>query len=252
MKAIVPIIALMAAPALISPAFAAAGALEGYLPTDGTMKAGIAVAPQFTPEFGKMQQELAAKLQAATPEKQKAFMEKYNPLVLPEYDKDLWADKAAYDAYKAEWKKAQLTALREVAMGLRSEGGNRWTVLSLTVDPKTRRSAPLTISALTYDSERNVWISNNGELKAANFQATEDHVMGAQTGTEWTLTKEDSLSRLTETVRFSRTTDGKGVYVSYAFDERSAISNNVLAQGSYILLFPVKTNQVNMGTPGSR
>jgi hypothetical protein len=76
--------------------------------------------------------------------------------------------------------------------------------------------------------------------------------MGAQTGTEWKLTKEDSLSKLSETVRFSRTTDGKAVYVSYAFDERSTITNNVLAQGSYMLLFPIQTNQVNLGTPGSR
>lgn len=252
MKAIAPIIALMAAPVLMTSAYAAAGALEGYLPTDGTMKAGVAIAPQFSPEFVKMQQELAAKLQAMTPDKQKAFMEKYNPLVLTAYDKELWPDMAAYEAYKAEWKKAKLTALREVAMGLRSEGNNKWTVLSLTVEPRTRRSAPLTISALTYDSERNVWMSNNGELAASNFTATEDHVLGAQTGTEWKLTKEDSLSKLSETVRFSRTTDGKAVYVSYAFDERSTITNNVLAQGSYMLLFPVQTNQVNLGTPGSR
>ena len=60
MKAIAPIIALMAAPVLMTSAHAAAGALEGYLPTDGTMKAGVAVAPQFSPEFVKMQQDLAA------------------------------------------------------------------------------------------------------------------------------------------------------------------------------------------------
>ena len=97
-----------------------------------------------------------------------------------------------------------------------------------------------------------MWVSNNGELEATPFQATEDHVLGAQTGTEWKLSKEDSLSRLNESVRFSRTSDGKAVYVIYAFNERSAISNSVIAQGSYLLMFPVKPTQVNMGAPGSR
>lgn len=253
MKAIVPIIAMMTAPVLVATAPAAElGALEGYLPTDGTMKAGVAVSPQFTPEFAKLQQELVQRLQKLSPDKQKAFMESYNPMVLIPFSKGLWPDQAAYEAYRNEWKKTKAAALREVAVGLRSEGDKRWAVLSLTLDPQTRRSAPLTISALSYDAGKNVWISNNGELTAANYQATEDHVFGAQTGTEWKLSREDSLSRLNETVRFSRTTDGKAVYVSYAFDERSVISNNVIAQGGYMLMFPVKTNQVNMGAPGSR
>ncbi len=253
MKAIVPIIAMMTAPVMVATAPAAElGALQGYLPTDGTMKAGVAVSPQFTPEFAKLQQELVKKLQALTPEKQQAFMERYNPMVLIPYDKELWPDQAAYETYRNEWKKTQFVALREVAVGLRAEGENRWTVISLTLDPQTRRSAPLTISALSYDAAKNVWISNNGELTASNYQATEDHVFGAQTGTEWKLSREDSLSRLNETVRFSRATDGKAVYVSYAFDERSVITNNVIAQGGYMLMFPIKTNQVNMGTPGSR
>lgn len=244
--------ALMAAPVLLAPAYSAeAGALKDYLPTDGTMKAGVAVAPQFTPEFGRLQQELVTKLQALTPEQQKAFMDKYDPMTLVAYDAALW-DKAAYEKYKAEWKKTSIVPQREVAMGLRSADANCWKVLSLTVDPQSRRSAPLTISALTYDAGRNVWISNNGELAATPYRATEDHVLGAQTGTEWKLSKQDSLSLLNESVRFSRTTDGKAVYVSYSFNERSAISNNVIAQGSYLLMFPIKANQVNMGAPGSR
>lgn len=254
MKAILPIIALMTAPALVSAAYGAdnIGALKGYLPTDGTMKPGVAVTPVFTPEFTKMQQELLKKLQALPADKQKAFIENYNPTNLIAYDSALWADKAAYDAYKTEWKKCKMQAVREVAVGLKSAGPNRWTVLSLTLDPQTRRSAPLTISALHYDAEKNVWISNNGELTAKEYQSTDDSIFGAQTGTEWNLTKEDALSKLTETVRISRTTDTKNVYVSYSFNERSAISNGVIAQGGYILLFPEKNTQVNMGVPGSR
>ena len=254
MKAILPIIALMAAPVVCTQAYGAenVGVLNGYLPTDGTMKTGVAVAPQLTPEFAKMQQELVKKLRSLPEAKQKAFMEKYNPMILPTYDAEIWPDKAAYDSYKAEWKKSGIAALREVAIGLRSLGNNTWSVLSLTVDPQTRRSAPLTISALKYDAGKNVWISNNGELTAKTYEATEEHLYGAQTGTEWSLSKEDSLSKMSETVRISKTTDGKAVYISYAFDERSAISNAVIAQGAYTIRLAVKTAQVNMGSPGSR
>lgn len=254
MKAILPIITLTLAPALISTASAAdnLGALKGYLPTDGTMKPGVAITPVFSPEFTKLQQEMLKKLQAQPAEKQKAFIENYNPTSLVAYDAALWSDKAAYDAYKAEWKKTKIQPVREVAVGLKEDKPKHWTVLSLTLDPQTRRSAPLTISALSYDAEKNVWISNNGELTAKSFQTTEDNLFGAQTGTEWSLTKEDSLSKLNETVRISRATDSKNVYVSYSFSERSAISNGVIAQGGYMLLFPEKNTQVNVGTPGSR
>lgn len=254
MKAILPILALLAAPVVMTQTCIAenAGALQGYLPTDGTLKAGYAVTPEFTPEFAQMQQALVTRLQALPAERQQAFMESYDPMVLISYSEDLWPTRADYDAYKEEWKKSRIKALREVGVGLRSGANNIWTVLSVTSDPQSGRSAPLTISALRYDSGRNVWISNNGELTAKDFQATEDHVYGAQTGTEWTLTKEDSLSRMTETIRITRGTDGKAVFLYYAFSERSAISNSVIAQGGYVLMFPVRAAAVNAGTPGSR
>lgn len=239
---------------MISQAYGAAdaGAMKGFLPTDGTMKAGVAVAPQFSPEFVTMQQALVGKLQSMAPEKLKEFMDSYDPLVLIPYNAELWADKAAYDAYKAEWKKAAIRPLREVAAGLRNQGKKQWTLMSVTVDPQSGKAAPLTISALSYDAEKNVWISNNGELTATPYQATEDHVFGSQTGTTWKLTKEDSLSSMVETICVSKTTDGKAVYITYSFEERSAISNNVIAQGGYTLMFPNKTSQVNLGAPGSR
>ncbi len=254
MKAIFPILALLAAPVVMTQTCFAGniGAMQGYLPTDGTMTAGYAVTPEFTQEFAQMQQSLVNRLQTLPADKQKAFMESYDPMILIPYSEDLWPARADYEAYKAEWKKARVKALREVGVGLRPGTNDTWTVLSVTTDPQTGRSAPLTISALRYDGGRNVWTSNNGELTAKDFQTTEDHVYGAQVGTEWSLTKSDSLSQMTETIRLTRSTDGKAVYLYYAFSEHSTISNSVIAQGGYVLMFPVRAAAVNAGTPGSR
>lgn len=255
MKAFLPLIALLASPVLLTSTCYAEetpGALAGLLPADGSLKPGAAVRPVWGPEFAKMQQELTVKLQALSPEKQKAFMETFDPMTLIAYDKDLWNSKADYDKYKEEWKKAVIQPVTEVAIGLKGAGNNVWRVLSATVDAQSRKTVPLTISALSYDSSRNIWISNNGELTASEFKATDDNVYGAQTGTEWKLEKEDSLSRLSEIVRVTKTTDGKFIYVTYNFSERSAISNAPIAQGSYILRFAAGNARVNMGTPGSR
>ncbi len=254
MKAIFPIIALLTAPVVMTQTCVAGniGAMQGYLPTNGTMTAGYAVTPEFTQEFAQMQQALVPRLQTLPADKQQAFMENYDPMVLVPYSEYLWPTRAEYDAYKAEWKKTRTKLVREVGVGLRPSINDTWTVVSVTSDPQTNRTAPLTVSALRYDGGRNVWISNNGELVAKDYQVTEDHVYGAQTGTEWTLSKEDSLSRMTETIRFTRGTDGKAVFLYYSFSERSTISNSVIAQGGYVLMFPVRSAAVNAGAPGSR
>ena len=102
-------------------------------------------------------------------------------------------------------------------------------------------------------AKKNIWISNNGELTAKEYSATEDHVFGAQTGHEWKLEKEDSLSKMTEVIRVTKRTDSKAIFITYSFAEVSAITPNlVLAQGGYAVMIPTRTAQVNMGAPGSR
>ncbi len=245
----------MAAPAMIAQAYAAegAGVLQGILPTDGSMQTGVAVIPQHTPEFAPLHQQFISKIQSLEPDKQKAFLESFDQLTLTAYNADIWPDKAEYEKYKAEWKKVKLAATQNVAVGLKNSGQKRWTVLSLREDPATKRTAPLTISALTYDSGRNIWISNNGELTAKEYSVTDDNVFGAQTGHEWKLEKNDSLSKMTEIIRITKRTDGKAVFITYSFVEVSAINPRlVIAQGGYALMFPTRTAQVNMAAPGSR
>lgn len=248
-------ITFVAVPAILAPVLCAAdtpGALEGLFPTDGSLKQGAAVRQVYTPEFTQMQQALVARLQSLPEQKRVAFLEKFSPNNVPEYNADLWPDRKDYDKFAAEWKKTTIQPVTDVALGLQSAGKGIWRVLSATVDAKIKKTVPLTISALQYDAGKNAWISNNGELTASEYSATEDNVYGAQTGTEWNLTREDSLSRINETVRVTRTTDGKFIYVSYLFSEQSAVSGMSIAQGAYMLRFPVVTPGANMGTPGRR
>jgi hypothetical protein len=53
-------------------------------------------------------------------------------------------------------------------------------------------------------------------------------------------------------LRVSKTTDGKAVYVVYAFSEVSVTSGVALNQGGYTLIFPVKKAKLDVGAPGSR
>ncbi len=254
MKAFSPILAMLAAPAMLNIAVCAEspGALEGYLPTDGELKLGAAVRPIFTEAFAELQRNFTTKLAALSEEKRKAFLEGLDSNSVPDYNADVWPDKAEYDKFVAEWKKSVIQPIIEVGMRLQSEGKGIWKVLSATVDARTRRTVPLTISALKYDATKNEWISNNGVLTSKSYSATDANIYGAQTGTEWTLSKDDSLSRIREAVRVTKTTDGKFVYVSYAFSEQSAISGASIAQGAYVLQFPIVTPSANMGAPGRR
>lgn len=254
MKAFSTILAMLAAPAMLNIAVCAEspGALEGYLPSDGTLKQGAAVRPVFTKEFAELQRSFATKVATLDEEKRKAFLEGLDPNSVPDYNADIWPDKAEYDKFVAEWKKSVIQPVTEVAVGLQSAGQGVWKILSATVDARTRRTVPLTISALKYDATKNIWISNNGELAAKDYSATDANIYGAQTGKEWSLSKEDALSRTRETVRITKTTDGKFVYVSYAFAEQSTITGASIAQGAYVLRFPIVTPAANMGTPGRR
>lgn len=250
-----PFIAFVAVPAVLSSVVRAAdspGVLAGSFPTDGSLKQGVAVRQVYTPEFMQMQQALVAKLQSLPEQKRAAFLEKFDPNCAPDYNADIWADKKEYEKFVAEWKKTTVQPVTDVALGLQSAGNGVWRVLSATVDAKVKKTVPLTISALQYNAENNTWISNNGELTASEYSATANNIFGAQTGTEWKLTTEDSLSRINEMVRVTRTTDGKFIYVSYTFSEQSAVSGMNIAQGAYILRFPVVAPGANMGTPGRR
>lgn len=252
MKALSLILALFAFPAFVAQGADKAGAVEGMLPTDGSLKRGAHVRVVYPESFREYLQAVSANLQKLSPEKREAVAKEFSLDQQPVYNEDLWPNKADYDKYIEEMKKVSIQPITEVAVGLQKADGNLWRLLSVTVDARTKQQIPLTISALNYDAERNVWISSNGELKPTEYTTPDTSIYGAQTGTEWTLEKEDSLTRMRETIRLTKTTDGKYVYLAYSLVEQSAVTGANIAQGAYLLQFPVQTPGANVGTPGQR
>ncbi len=254
MKAFSPLFALLAAPALISTTFAAdaPGALVGYLPYDGSLIQGAAVRTLVDPTlapFNKMVVENFNKL----PEEKKAELIKgFDANKAMPYDEAVFGNKETYDQYMEAWKKTKLVPVSGVALGLLSSGTQGlWHLHSVTIDA-AGRALPLTISALKYNATKNVWISNNGELTATPWSADDSFSFGAQSGTEWNYEHADSLSRLKETVRVTKTTDGEAVYVYYRFTENSAISGMTIAQGEYMLRFPIVSASAGLSKPGQK
>lgn len=254
MKALSFILALASIPAFVAQAADKAGAMEGFLPTDGTLKRGVHVRTVFPEGFREQLQRFSEAMQKLTPEQQKEYMENFSWELQPSYSAEVWPSKEDYDKFIEEWKKVMIQPVTVVAVGLQElEGQNGvWRVLSATEDAQTKKQIPLTISALRYDSNRNVWLSGNGELTAKQYTAPDTSIYGAQVGTEWVLEKKDALTNLRETIRVTKTTDGKFVYLAYSLVEQSAISGQNIASGAYLLQFPVQTPGANLGTPGQR
>lgn len=237
--------------AIFSSAFAAPEAISAYLPCNGTAIPGSVVRPVRTQEFAALHQAAIQRFVKLSKEKQNAINEKGSADRLMSYDADLWPDKAEYEKYAAAWKKTQLARLADVFVGMKDDGNNTYSVISGT-KVANGGTMPLTIGSLRYDGNKNVWISNNGELTGKEFSADESYDYGAQTGNEWVMEKKDSLSTLKEMLRLTKTTDGKAVYLYYSLTERSAISGRVIANHGYTILFPITTASARATRPGQK
>lgn len=225
--------------------------IRDYLPCDGSVKQGAVVQIARDPSFIELHKTAVERFIKLPKEKQDNINKSGSANKLMPWTADIWPDKAEYERYREAWKKSRIVPRADVAVGLRDNGNNQFSVLSATRMPDGS-TMPLTIGSLQYDGNKNTWKSNNGELKPAAFAAGEDYDFGAQTGTEWSLEKEDSLSKLKETLLISKTTDGKAIYVAYAMNEVSAISGTVIANHGYVLLFPIQTERANATRPGRR
>ncbi len=254
MKAFTSIFATLATPALVSVAVAAdaPGALAGYLPSDGSLIQGAAVHAVLDPSLAPLNKKVVENFNKLPEEKKAELIKSFDANKAMPYDEALFGDKATYDQYMAAWKKTKIVPTSGVALGLLHSGNKGiWHVHSVTMDA-TGKTLPLTISALNYNATKNVWVSNNGELTATPWSADESFTFGAQSGTEWNYENADSLSRLRETVRVTRTTDGSAIYVYYRFAETSVISGMNIAQGEYMLRFPVVAESAGLSRPGQK
>ncbi|MCQ2364195.1 MAG: hypothetical protein MJ051_01405 [Akkermansia sp.] len=248
--------ALLAAPAVLCSTVQAAApeapeALKGMLPCNGTLAQGAVVRVVRTEEFAKLHQAALERFSKLPEETRKAIAEHSDAATVMDYNAEIWPDKAEYDQYVAAWKQSQIQPVTEVALGLAPAGENTFRVLSAT-RMAGDNTMPITMGSLTYDGKKNVWVSNNGELKAEAFSAGENFDFGAQTGTQWEMTKEDSLSKLHELVRITKTTDGKMVYVLYNLTEQSAITGSVIANHGYMLAFPITSASAAAAKPGQK
>ncbi len=254
MKAYTSLLALLATPVLVAPALAAEapGALAGYLPSDGSLIQGAAVRAVLDPALAPLNKKIVDNFNKLPEEKKAELIKGFDANKAMPYDEALFGDKEEYDKYIAIWKKTTIVPVSGVAMGLLSSGTpGVWHVHSVTMDA-AGHTLPLTISALKYDATKNVWISNNGELTATPYSADDTFTFGAQSGSEWNYDHADSLSRLKETVRVTKTTDGSAVYVYYRFAEASAISGMTIAQGEYMLRFPIVSASAGLSKPGQK
>lgn len=248
------ILAMLAAPvALCSAAYAEAApeAISNYLPCNGSTLQGSVIRPVRDASFVELHQAAIQRFVQLPKEKQEAINAKGAPDRLMDYDADLWPDKAEYEKYKEAWKKTKLAMLADVRVGLKSEGSNMYSVLSGT-RVSNGGSMPLTIGSLRYNAEKNVWVSNNGELTGCEFSAGENFDYGAQTGTEWKMEKKDSLSTLHEMIRITKATDGKAVFLYYSLMERSSISGSVIANHGYAIIFPITSASAHATRPGQK
>ncbi len=254
MKAFTSILAMLAAPALVASAFAAEtpGALAGYLPSDGSLIQGAAVRAVVDPSIVAFNQKVVENFNKLPEEKKAELIKGFDANKAMPYTEELFGSKEEYSKYMEAWKKTRIIPQSAVAMGLLSSGTpGIWNLHSVTMDI-SGKTLPLTISALKYDATKNSWISNNGELTATPWSADEAFSFGAQSGTEWKHEHADSLSRVRETVRVSRMTDGSAIYVYYSFSESATYGGATIAQAEYMLRFPIVTESAGLSRPGQK
>ena len=245
---------MLAAPVVLCSATvaeAAPQAIADYLPCNGSTIQGAVIIPVRDASFVELHRTAIERFSKLPKEKQEAINAKGAADRLMDYDADLWPDKAEYEKYVAAWKKTQFVRRAEVLVGLKSNDNKTYTVLSGT-RLTNGNIQPLTIGSLHYDSSRNVWVSNNGELTGKPFSADSNFDYGAQTGNEWVMEKKDSLTHLREMLRLTKSTDGKAVFLTYSLTERSALSGTVIANHGYTILFPITTASARATRPGQK
>lgn len=251
------IIAASVVPALVAQVQAVdrAGVMEEYFPTSDEMKlrVGAVVRIAYDDSLQKPVGKINENINKLPPEQGKAFKEEFDAGRCPEYNPVIWPNRVDYEEFVDAWNKSRVVPVTQVLMGLQKTPEGTWRVLSVMVDARTRGQIPLTLSALRYDAEKNEWISNDGILKPQEYAEPASGIYGAQKGTEWILEKETSLTMLRVTLRVSRTTDRKYVYLRYAFNERlKADPDTSIVNENYMLRFGNTEPGADVGKPGQR
>lgn len=229
------------------------GALEGMLPVDKLMP-GRVVKAVLNPELKAPHEAIMAKFNALPEEKRKELSGKITKVSAIEYIPELWDSKQKYDEYIKIWEANGVQELQQVILGLTAaDKANVWNVVSGEIDNAGKVKNPLLLSTLVYDAGANTWTSNNGVLTASDVDLDNKFVFGAQKGTEWKLEKEEAGCVMGERLQITKTDDGKFIFVTYNFAEVSKATGKGIAQGGFVLRFPVQgASAANIATPGKR
>ncbi len=229
--------------ALIAPAFASSdqGVLAEYFPS-GTLISGCVVMPEFDRDIETFVAEINKRLFALPEEERLNAMGSWTPGEPINYDERLWKDKDEYDRYMAAWDKRRIKETEVVIIGMnKTDEPKIWQINSGIVDPRTQMLMTLRLSVMKYNAKDNEWTSGNGTLKLKKkVDRPKQYVFGAMKGEEWSLEKEDALSKTQESLSITKSSDGKHIYVFYAFMEVSTATNGILEKGEFILRFPAK------------
>ncbi len=211
MKTLKHFASVLMAAAMVAPAFAAeTPVVGGYLPENSLLQ-GALVKVELDKELPTYLQKIQETSNKLPKEEQQELAKLVKPGYPLPFDERFGLSKEDYDKYLASWNKKQVVDVAPIVLGLAgTPDKNIWKMLSST------QSGPLPLSTLEYNSEKNVWVSPNGDLTfKGDVVHTADSQLGAWKGQEWLLEKKDSLSQFAENIIIGKTDDGKFIYVIY-------------------------------------
>lgn len=186
----------------------AQGVLEKYLKPGATIAADVVTVqpPQEINEYLK-KVDAAAK---ADPAWFSAHAKGATPGVPLPYDPKLGLTEKEYKEYIALWDARDFQSLEKVVVKL-EEQGDLWQI---------QVSGPgMPIRLLRYDAKADNWISSNGTLKRIeDIKADPKSILGAWSGQEWKMEKEDPLVRAKENIAIGKDDEGFGLLI-YRYQE---------------------------------
>ena len=205
----------------------------GYFP-EGQLVNGSAVRVQLTDDIAAFHKRFDDAIGKMPAEEQKEMFKLLKPGQPLPFDARFGISKEDYDKYIQAWKKRQIVEIAPIVVGFeKTSDPGIWKVASST------QQGPLPLSTLKYDSNKNIWISPNGELVAKDaVKYDELNNLGAWAGEEWLLQTKDSFSQLAENILIGKTADNKFVYIIYNMIEVTPDGRPTWNE-SIVLRFPV-------------
>lgn len=207
-------------------------AFEGYLTPDAAVKGEVVVV--VPPDEIQLYIDKVQDAAKQDPEWFKTYSKDAKPGIPLPFDDKLGITKAEYQEYLGLWNKREMTAVPqgELILRLEKKGENNWMIRA------TGRGADIT--ALRYDSEKDIFISTSGELtRITDVDADPQSILGAWKGKEWKMEKEDSFGITKENIAIGKLVDGSYGLLVYRLQEVTPAGTRLFDR-SMVIRFAVK------------